>query len=179
MKKIIFSIFLASLLFGFTAKGQEMLLKDPISNSFFKTSKYSGVKGSPFLYEKWYLGEVNTPKGVYKNLMLKLDMYENILYFQKDDQLLSFADHVNEFKLQTENGIKIFKRGFSGSNLKPESFVEILLEKKNYLLIKSVIVNISEVNEINSGIIKTFKHINRYYLKTPESSEIKHIKLNG
>ena len=43
-------------------------LQDPVSSKNFNSEKYSSIRGTPFLVDKWIKGNVTTPKGVYQNL---------------------------------------------------------------------------------------------------------------
>ena len=60
-----------------------MSLQDPVSSKNFNSEKYSGIRGTPFLMDKWIKGTVTTPVGVYQNLELKLNVYDNIILYNK------------------------------------------------------------------------------------------------
>lgn len=178
--KCLYSLFTVAILcFPFLSQSQQMVLNDPVSNSYFSSTKYAGIKGSPFLFEDLKKGEVTTEKGIYKNLELKFDIYENALYFKNKDQMLAFADKITGFEIISENVAHKFRNGFNSKLFKPETFVEVLVEQNDFLLVKSTVINITEINEINAGLIKTFKQTDRYLVKTPGSDDFKMVKLNA
>lgn len=146
---------------------QPVLFQDPVSAKTFNSEKYSEIKGSPFLFEKWINGQVITSSGIYKNVSLKLDAYENTLLFNKDDEAREFKDPVTGFTLipdasdSTKN--MVFRKGLSGPSLKPDQYVQVLGEG-SLSLYRSDIKLLSDVNEINRGVIKTFNNSTRYYV---------------
>lgn len=155
--------------------GQVMVLHDPVTARSFSTEKYSAIKGTPFLYDKWTPGSATSARGTYKDLQLKLDAYENILYFSKDEFTFEFQETIKSFTLIIEGDTLHFKRGLTGSNLKANQYVQVLTEGK-LSLYRSDIKSISEMSEINAGMVKTFISSNRYYIGTDDKLEL--VKLN-
>ena len=148
---------------------QDAVLNDPVSARVFNADKYSGIDGSPFLYDKWITGSVTTPVGTYYKIEIKYDVYTNTLFFNKNDQLYEFDFPVVRFVLMPlgaaadSSTYLYFKRGFTGEGIKDEQFIQVLTEG-TVGLYKSEIKLVTEVNEINRGVIKTFKTSVRYYI---------------
>lgn len=149
------------------ANAQIMQLYDPVANRPFNSEKYSGIRGTPFQTDKWYKGSVMTTKGIYQNLELKLDAYDNKLYFNNDDQSFEFQDEVTSFtfmpKPADSSTYMHFVKGITGNSLSPNQFVQVLV-KGNVTLYKSDIKALTEMSEINAGMVKTFTTISRYYI---------------
>ena len=160
-------LFIAAIFISYILPAQDMVLMDPVSARPFNSEKYSEVKGSPFLFDKWMGGIVTTSAGKYKVTGVKLDAYENTLFLNKKDEAFEFNDEVVSFVLMPDvadsSSYLYFKKGFTGSGLERRQFAQVLTEG-NVSLIKSVIKMVSENNEINHGVVKSFKTITRYYV---------------
>jgi hypothetical protein len=174
-------IFLWSILFlnSQIIFSQILALEDPVSASVFGAEKYAGINGAPFLYDKWVAGTATVSRGTYKNLELKLDSYSNILYFNKDDIPNEFKENVTHFTLMPEvsdsSTYEYYRKGISGPGLKIEQYVRILFEG-DLSFFKSEIKLVTDVSQINTGIIKTFNTSTRYYIMKDNLARI--IKLN-
>lgn len=166
---------------SFSALSQNMVLNDPVSSRVFTTDKYAGVKGSPFLYDKWIAGTASIAKGYYNNLELKLDAYSNTLFFKKDEEPFEFVDDVKWFILMPtitdSSTYQYFKKGLSGPGLKTNQFVQVIFEG-TLSLYKSDIKLLSEINEINAGVVKSFSNSSRYYIMKDNTTTLQLIKLN-
>ena len=141
--------------------------------------KYSGIRGTPFLVDKWMKGTVTTPKGVYQNLELKFNVYDNALFFNKNDESFELQDDIVSFTLMPKPddaaSYLIYKRGITGADLKDYQYVQVLLEG-NINLYKLDLKQLSEMSEINAGIVKTFTNNSKYYIGA--SKNLQFIKLN-
>lgn len=152
---------------SFVASSQ-MVLQDPVSARTFNTEKYAGYEGSPFLFnDKWTAGHVTVLQGTYKGLELKLDVYSDVLFFKRNDEPYEFQDEVVSFVLIPKAGDSTtwmyFKRGISGAGLKSGQYVQVLAEGP-VSLYRSDIRSLSDVNQINRGVIKTFTPTVRYFV---------------
>jgi len=158
-----------TLLVSFTSliSWAQLVLQDPVSSKVFNSQKYSNVKGSPFLYDRWIKGTVTTSRGVYKGIDLKLDIYSNTLFFNKNDEPYELVDNVREFilmpVLSDSSTYQYYKKGMTAPGLTSEQYVRVLIEKKTKLY-RSDIIMVSEMSEINVGMIKTFSVSIRYFL---------------
>ena len=162
-----------------TVFSQIMVLEDPVSASVYGAEKYSGINGAPFLYDKWVAGSATVYRGTYKNIELKLDSYSNTLYFNKDEVANEFKENVTAFTLMPKasdsSTYEYYRKGIAGPGLKIEQYVRILFEG-NLSFFKSEIKLVTDVNQINAGIIKTFNTSVRYYIMKYDLAQI--IKLN-
>jgi hypothetical protein len=178
MKKI-FIAFILMLLFQ-TSQAQLLQLQDPVSSKNFNPDKYAGIRGTPLFQDKWIHGSVLTSKGIYPDLELKIDLYDNILFFNKDDASFELLDQIFSIKLfpKWPDTIQqlIFVKGMSQNGLKPEQYVQALVGVGAIQLYRSDIKQVTEMSEINAGMIKTFANTSRYYIK--KGNEFKLIKLN-
>ena len=172
-------LFLIILAFGSPALTQPLIFQDPVTARTFQSEKYSGIRGTPFLEEDWMAGWVQVPQGVYKNLRLKIDLYSNTLYFNKNDELWEFQDPVKSFVLfpdaSDSTKFREYKKGVNGGGLREDQFVQVLGEGK-VSLYRSDIKLLSEMSEINAGMVKTFTNSTRYFIKKDNNMQL--IKLN-
>lgn len=153
-------------------------LSDPVSSKNFNAEKYSGIRGTPFLLDKWVKGTVTTPRGVYQNLDLKFNVYDNSLFFNKDDESFELQDEIISFTLMPkEDPVThlIYKRGISGADLREHQYVQVLLEGKMSLY-KLDVKQLSEMSEINAGIVKTFANTAKYYIG--KNKDLQFVKIN-
>jgi hypothetical protein len=154
-------------------------LIDPVSSKMLNPEKYSGIRGTPFLVDKWMIGTVTTTKGVYQNLELKFNVYDNALFFNKNDESFELQDDIVSFTLMPKPddpaSYLIYKRGITGADLKDYQYVQVLLEG-NINLYKLDLKQLSEMSEINAGIVKTFTNNSKYYIGS--NKNLQFIKLN-
>jgi hypothetical protein len=178
MKKIYLSILLCISFFA-NIQAQNMQLFDPVANRTFNTEKYTDIRGVPFLFDKWIKANVYNDKGVYEGLEIKYDLYENKLYFNKNDQSYELQDNVLNFVLFPKAGdassAMYYKKGFKGSGLNESQYVQVLADG-NIQLIKSDVKSLTEMSEINAGMVKTFATTTRYYIIN--KAETKIVRLN-
>jgi len=178
MKKV-FIPFILMLVFQ-TSQAQLLQLQDPVSSKNFNPDKYAGIRGTPLFQDKWIHGSVVTSKGIYPDLELKIDLYDNILFFNKEDASFELLDQIVSVKLfpkwpDTLQQI-IFVKGMSQNGLRPEQYVQALVGTGAIQLYRSDIKQVTEMSEINAGMIKTFANTSRYYIK--KGDQLKLIKLN-
>ena len=156
------------------AGSAQMVLHDPVTGRTFDVERYSSTRGTPFLFEKWLPGTATSERGIYKNLELKLDAFTNTLYFNRNDELYEFIEQIKSFTIISGDTL-YFKKGLSGNNLKPDQYVQVLAEGKvNFY--KSEIKSITEMSEINAGMVKTFISSTRYFISKDDKLEM--VKLN-
>ena len=167
MKKMIICILLC---FGLqNVQAQLLQLQDPVSNKNFNPEKYAGIRGTPFLQEKWVHGSVTTNLGVYNDLELKIDLYDNILFFNNGGEPFELIDKIVEVKLfpkwpDNKNEL-LFTKGLSQAGIKPEQYIQVLVGTGAVQFYRSDIKQVSEMSEINAGMVKTFANASRFYIK--------------
>lgn len=163
-----------------TSQAQLLQLQDPVSSKNFNPDKYAGIRGTPLFQDKWIHGSVVTTKGVYPDLELKIDLYDNILFFNKDDASFELLDQIVSVKLfpKWPDTLQqfIFVKGMSQNGLRPEQYVQALVGTGAIQLYRSDIKQVTEMSEINAGMIKTFANTSRYYIK--KGDQFKLVKLN-
>jgi hypothetical protein len=166
MKKLLFTVL--SVCFCLALYSQRMVLHDPVSARVFNSTKYSDISGSPFLRgDQWIKGSVITNQGMYQNLELKLDAYSNILHFNKEDKMYEFEDYVKAFILMPNpsdsSTYQYYQKGLSGNGVRADQFLQVLSEGKTGLY-KLETKMLSEINQINQGVVKSFTNATRYYI---------------
>ena len=92
MKKIVIAFILMLTLQS--SQAQLLQLQDPVSSKNFNPDKYAGIRGTPLFQDKWIHGSVITSKGIYSDLELKIDLYDNILFFNKEDASFELLDQI-------------------------------------------------------------------------------------
>jgi len=164
---------------AFVLNAQDNILIDPMTSRVFDSQRYSEIRGTPFLFDKWTNGSVTIHRGVYKNQQLKLDVYNNVLLFEKDGGSYEFYEPVLGFTLtpnpSDSSSYIYFVNGLKSNALKPEQFVQVLA-KGRLNFYRSDIKLLSDMNEINKGVVKIFNNSTRYYFK--DSTQIQLIKLS-
>ena len=163
-----------------TVNAQLLQLQDPVSSKNFNPEKYSGIRGTPFYQDKWIRGIVTTNLGVYYDLELKINLYDNAVFFNKDGEPFELLDKIVSVQLlpkwpDTTNQM-VFSKGMNQAGLKPEQYIQVLVGTGALQFYRSDIKQVSEMSEINAGIVKTFSNTSRYYLK--KGDELKFIRLN-
>ncbi len=161
-------------------QAQLLQLQDPVSSKNFNPEKYAGIRGTPFLQEKWVHGSVTTNLGVYNDLELKIDLYDNILFFNNGGEPFELIDKIVEVKLfpkwpDNKNEL-LFIKGLSQAGIKPEQYIQVLVGTGAVQFYRSDIKQVSEMSEINAGMVKTFANASRFYIK--KGDQFKLIRLN-
>lgn len=142
------------------------ILQDPVSSRIFNIEKYAEIRGTPFFTDKWVKGSVLTTRGVYENLELKFDIYDNTIFFNKNDEAFEMQDDIVSFTLMHKPGqpasYSHFQKGIVGPGLQGNQYVQVL-EKGNISLYRLYLKHVSEMSEVNAGIVKTFTNGAKYY----------------
>ena len=159
----------------FTLNAQDNILIDPVTSHVFDSQRYSEIRGTPFLMDKWTRGSVTIHRGVYKNQQLKLDVYNNTLLFEKDEGSYEFYEPVLGFALMPNpsdsSSYMYFIKGISSNGLKPEQYVQVLA-KGRLNFYRSDIKLLSDMNEINKGVVQIFNNSTRYYFQDSTQTQI-------
>jgi hypothetical protein len=177
MKQLIYVVLF--LLCFTSAQSQNLQLYDPVANRTYNTEKYTDVRGVPFLFDKWMKAIIYIDKGFYEGLEIKYDLFDNKLYFNKNDESFELQENVKKFtlftKLDDPKTAMYFEKGFKGNGLNMDQFVEVLVDG-NIKLLKSAVKSLTEMSEINAGMVKTFATTTRYYIVTPTGTYL--VRLN-
>ena len=149
----------------------QVQIQDPLSGRLLSVSKYGGINGNPFLYDRWTNGDVIIKKGVYANILLKYDAFSNVLYFNRNEELFEFEDEVLSFVLkpvrEDSSTYQFFVKGLEGVDVKSNQFLQELYKGK-YGFYKATFVFLSEMNKINEGTVKSFQKAEKYYFKSDD-----------
>ncbi len=155
-------------------------LTDPVSSKMFSMERYGGTKGSPFLVDKWLKGSVTVGRGIYKDLDLKYNVYDNILLFNKDDDAYELTDDIISFTLMPKpddvSTYIVFRKGITGPEFKADQYVQVMTEGPHASVYKLPQKFLSEKSEINAGMVKTFADNAKYYIKNKTNT--RYVKLN-
>ena len=178
MKYLILPLFLCLSLSNSNA--QILQLQDPVSSKNFNPEKYSGIRGTPFYQDKWIHGNVTTNLGIYNDLELKINLYDNAVFFSKDGEPFELLDKIISVELfpkwPDNTNQLVFTKGMNQAGLKPEQYIQVLVGTGTVQFYRSDIKQVSEMSEINVGMVKTFSNTSRYYLK--KGDQFKFIRLN-
>ena len=178
MKKIIAALILIVSVYKVQAQ-ESMQIHDPLTYRSINTERYSGVKGSPFVFENELKGVITTDKGTYTVENMKFNCYDNILQYTKNEEVFEITDaivHFEFFAKQDDAAPTIrFEKGFSGSGIKPDQFARVFTQGK-VKFIRFDTKSLTDMNEINVGIIKTFADVTKWYLVKDGTASL--VKLN-
>lgn len=156
-----------------------VFLQDPVTAKNFNTDKYSSIKGTPFLQDKWIKGTATTPRGIYQQLELKFNVCDNTLFFNRKDEAFEFQDEIISFILMPKpddsSTYLVYKKGITGADFSGNQYVQVLLEGPVGLY-KLAVKQVSEMSEINAGIVKTFTNNSKYYIS--KNNQLRFIKIN-
>ena len=121
---------------SYTGSGEVDLKGNPLM------SKPLEAEGSPFLNIHWGKGLVKLKNGVWhRDVLLKFDLQNNTLYFERSGVAFSFTDTVVEFFLayeeEGESFSFIYRSGFPAVDKQTElDFYEVVNDGKNLQLLK-------------------------------------------
>jgi len=116
-----------------------MFIED-ISGRPYSSRGAEGIEGSPFLLDEWNWGAVKFQNGRFaKDLSLRFNVYNNQLYFKKDESQLEFVLPVHEFMIgylkDFDSTAVIFRSGFPVTEkTSTETFFELLADGKIQLI---------------------------------------------
>ena len=168
--RLCLSLALTGLLFG-SLKAQSLRLGDIIDPSFNNRDLFSGskgeIKGSPYLFDEWYIGEIKTKLGsLYPNIKVKYAAYSDQLFFLTDDgdERAIAREKVHYFQFNDDKGKSyLFEHiPYHGFLQKLNGNTGIPLYKKTEKEIKSAPQN--NGYNASTGVDEFFERIT-YYVK--------------
>jgi hypothetical protein len=101
---------------------------------------YVDVEGSPYLTKDYNKGTVKLANGsTYKDILIKYNQIDDVIYFQRGDDVLSFVEPVKEFTIAYIKGAKAlnghYRNGYPAIGKNTEkSFYEALTDGTAQLL---------------------------------------------
>ena len=135
---------------------------EDISGRAFTEKGIEDIQGSPFLFNDWNLGIVKFRNRRFaKGINLRFNIYNNQLYFKKDEQQLEFALPVEEFMirgLKDTDSVDVFYRcGFPDTEKTTyQTFFEVIADG-NLVLLKYRYKVISSFKPYNQAERKKFE----------------------
>lgn len=148
------------------------------------TSIPQNAEGHPYLNENWGKGLVRLRNGYWiRSIDLQFNLYENQLYFRKNNNVFLFTDTVSEFVIsftidpeKTMTGH--YKSGYPAIERKnTETFYEILAEGQKVHFLKHNYKTMFEKNAIGEAKRMVYKEGENYYLYFPATKQIVRIRL--
>ena len=179
MKRLLLLLVVLISLKGSIMGQVDMPIHDPLTQKPYNIDKYAGVNGSPFFFENWMKATIVTNKGQYSLAQVKFDAYDNIIQFNQNDDLFEVSDQIVSFQLyakpEDNKPTYFFEKGFSGNGLKSDQFVLVLV-KGPVSFIRAESKALTDVNQINVGLIKTFTNVTRWYIIRNNAAQL--VRLN-
>ena len=127
---------------GATGVGGDLSIQDN-DGKMIPIGVQSDTKGSPLFLEKWVNGSVNLKNGVkFNDSALNYSLYEDKLYFKRDNQFFIVAGIINDFYLAKDEdnkaqGLYHFVSGYPASATTNENtFYQLLADGGKYQLLK-------------------------------------------
>jgi len=129
---------------------------------------YTGVQGSPFLFDEWHKGSAALVNGqLFDNMLLKYNIKDDAVYFKNaDDSQMAFKDEVRSFTLMDDKGgMHTFRSGYAeGSGITTKSYLEVVAAGKAQFLKKDS-KSISETKQYGSTTVdRRFMENVKYYI---------------
>jgi hypothetical protein len=129
------------------------------------------TKGSPLLLEQWVSGTVNLKNGIkFNDSALNYSLYENKLYFKRENQFFIVAGIINDFYLAADEenktkGLFHFVSGYPPTPITNENtFFQLLADGGKYQLLKWQHKKIREL--YNYGAVNESEYVSQeaYYV---------------
>ncbi|WP_299761119.1 hypothetical protein [uncultured Pontibacter sp.] len=155
--KVLVLSFLASGLFYMDAAAQYTQTSDMKGKAVHEYNTIS-MQGSPYLHPDWAEGSIALSNGtIYQGINMMYDQVKDVIVFKtKDNQVRELIEPVQEFSISyiqnNEKVSKIFRKGYSGESVSPDTFLEVLTDGKTALL-KRTSKNIFDRKNYSSATI--------------------------
>lgn len=156
----------------------DLTLIEP-KKDYESSSRYSDVKGLPYLLKDWSIGSVKSSNNIEKkDLMLNFDEVRNELLIKgSNGNLLTVSPPAIEFTILDKEVNRKFKLGFTQTKSTDlTTFFEVLVEGK-VMLLKRNKKGISENKEYSGNIAKSITDDIRYFLVITNNEPIQ-VKLD-
>jgi len=153
-----------------------------VSGKPFTASARVGVEGTAMLSDEWKEGMVIFEKGYSINkIELQFNLFENELYFKKDNVIYTFADAVREFSIpfNDEGQIRMlkFRNGYTPQHKRTlNSFYQVLADGKKVQLLKYVSKIVRERYEYSAPVKKFYEKKEELFIQDNLTGELTAIK---
>jgi len=120
--------------------GSAFISSYDINGKPFTDKSLAGVEGSPMFSTDWNLANINFKNGkITKDIPVRFNLYDNQLYFKKNDTILLFVEPVASFQFAyTDNGAKrlaYFSNGYPAVQKNTEeTYYQVLVNGPMQLL---------------------------------------------
>jgi hypothetical protein len=157
MKKAFITCFTLFAIINSNAQGNsnsDSRMFDQRTGTLLYTFQYTDIQGIPFLSEDWQKANVVFDNGsTFKNLLIKVDLYNNKLIVNKNDTSFLLSPVVKEvmiFPVADTTNFLLFRKGYAFDKVTPQIYVQVLSEGKIGLL-KYHKKNLEEYSEYNNA----------------------------
>ncbi len=161
------------LLMSFIVKAQDNRIGDILdpnrnNRSLWGSAGSEEIKGSPYLFDEWYIGEIKTKLGsVYPNVKIKYAPYTDQLFFLTDDgdERAIAREKVHYFQFNDEAG-----KGYLFEHIPYQGYLLRVAKSDKLTLYKKIEKTIKEAPKNNGYNASTgrdeFIESTRYYILT-------------
>ena len=125
------------------------------------------IEGHPFLFDKWKIATIETTKGTYNDILIKLNLVQDEIYFQGDGgyTMILSKDHVLSFVMREKDDTAL-----TFIHVPLNGYFQILEDGERSLLLKKVKELVSAdraetVSNVSSKITKEHREKSFYYLR--------------
>lgn len=122
------------------------LLDPNYSNRDLRNEQYTEMKGTPFLFDEWFSGEIKTKLGTtYPNMKIKYEAYSDQLFFLSEDNIEKAVarEKIDFFQFNDDDG-----KSYLFKHIPYHGFVMVLHEN-NILLYKKYKKEIKKAPDAN------------------------------
>lgn len=136
------------------------------------------AEGSFFWNEEWCSGKVLLNKNkIVSGLNLKFNIYNQELYFNRNNTTMAFADSVKEFEISCQadgqSRYAYFRNGYPAvDRFNTTSYYQVLVDS-SFQLLRSYRKELVEVEEINRPKKKVLRDYSEYYVYTPAGKMVR------
>jgi hypothetical protein len=174
MKTFTIRLFLALLtcgLFYVDASAQYTQTNDMEGRAVHEYNTIS-MQGSPYLHPEFTQGTIMLQNGtIYQGINMMYDQVKDVIVFKgKDGKVKELIEPVQEFKINfihnNQNIEKVFRKGYSGEGLSPDSFLEVLADGNAVLLKRTTKKIFDRKNYSSATINREVQEAEDYYVAT-------------
>lgn len=149
---------------------------DPNRNnrSLWDSSSSDDIKGSPYLFDEWMVGEIKTKLGsVYPNVKIKYAAYSDQLFFltEEGDERVIAREKVHYFQFNDEEG-----KSYLFEHIPYQGYLQRLAKENNVTLYKKIEIVIKEAPKNNGYNASTgkdeFVKSTKYFIQTKNLVEL-------
>ncbi len=151
--------------------GQAAQLPEIFASRHISFRSYDNIEGSPYLFKEWKHADIVMKAGnVYKSVPVKINIYENTIYFQRNDTAYElYPDIISELSIvanPNDSSKKILiSTGYNYyGNIASDKIVQIF-SKGKISLIKIFKKEIrKEYDDVHSRTVTRFTDLDQYYI---------------